>query len=131
MSWMRLHDSFYSHPKVFRLSPLAFRLWVTAIAYCNRNHTDGFIPKAILPSLLQCPVRRKVRGRAIDELLEARSPYAGLWELDEEHGGYRVHDFLDWNPSRAEVEHGVEEIEAEIDVAREAAAALEDEEMER
>lgn len=92
MPWVNLDDEFPEHDKVDALSDAAFRLHVAGICYCNRRLTDGFIRTAKVPRLV--PRFRRV---TLDELLEA-----GMW-ID--HGGrFEIHDYLDWNRSRAEVE---------------------------
>lgn len=88
MTWARLEDSFPDHPKVAALSDAEFRLHVTAICYASRYNTDGAIPAAALRSLRGTPK------------LAAKLVLTGVWE--EEGDGWRVHDFLDYNPSRDE-----------------------------
>jgi hypothetical protein len=93
MSTMRLHDSFFDHPKILRLSAEAFRVWVAAIGYANHHQTNGFIPDDVVPRFGGGTVPQSV----IDELRAVRPPYAALWERDDDAKGYRIHDFLDWN----------------------------------
>lgn len=94
MVWARFEDSFPEHPKVVGLSDKAFRLHVSAICYSTRNLTDGIVPPAVIPRL--GGNRNAVRELAI----------AGLWEhaTDIEPTGWRIHDFLTYNPSREKVE---------------------------
>jgi len=100
MTWVRLDDSFYSHPKIFWLSPLAFRLWVAGIAHCARYTTDGFIERAIVPLLGGGRTSKK----ALEQLLTPHGEFPPLWRYDERRLGYVVHGYLDWNLSCAEVE---------------------------
>jgi hypothetical protein len=86
MGWLRLDDAFGDHPKIAGLSDRAFRAHVLGLLYCARQVTDGFVPKALAP-----------RARVLNELTGA-----SLWTATR--GGYRIHDWLDWNPSRAEVD---------------------------
>lgn len=86
MTWAKLDDSFPEHPKVVVLSDAAFRVHVTALCYCARLLTDGFVPTATV---------RTVKPKILRELL------ADLWEPIE--GGYIIHDYLDWNGSKASV----------------------------
>lgn len=90
MTWAKLDDSFPEHPKVASLSDKAFRLHVTAICYAARNLTDGFVPKAVLPML----------GGSIK--LAGELVTIGAW--DKTPAGWDIHDFLDYNPSRASIE---------------------------
>lgn len=95
LTWLRLDDVFHRHRKVAPLSDRAFRLHVTALLECCANGTDGHIDRRLPPTW---PAFRKGRALdgAIDELVEA-----GLWEQSED--GWLAHDFLDWNPSAAQV----------------------------
>lgn len=88
------------HPKVVSLVPRIKWAWFEAICYCQRNLTDGFIPAAA--------VRKNGWGGAVGPLL-----LAGLWEQGED--GYIVHDYLDWNDSRAEVEARIDKSRAAAD----------------
>lgn len=89
MSWARLDDSFAEHPKVLGLSDRAFRVYVLALCYCARNRTDGALPPAAL-RMFGC------RAQHIEELADA-----GLW--DETEHGWQVHDYLEYNPSAAQL----------------------------
>lgn len=92
MTWAKLDDAFPDHPKVASLSDSAFRLHVGAICYAARFLTDGRIPFAVLPRL------------GGTEATERELIAAGLWE--EAEGGWEIHDYLDFNPSRATVDDG-------------------------
>lgn len=93
MAWLRIDDRVRTHPKVAQAGPSAAWLWFCGICYCREHLTDGFIPKAAVTSLaMNLPSPWKHANR----LVEVR-----LWE--DAVGGYTVHDFLDWNPSRADV----------------------------
>lgn len=88
MSWSKLDDRLDSHPKFLRLwssSPAAVGLWTFGLTYSARHALAGFVPEEAL--LLW----RADQGDA--ELLVS----VGLWETAE--GGWRIHDFADYNPS--------------------------------
>lgn len=93
MVWVRLEDDIDEHPKLASVDDHAFAVYVCGLAYCNRNLTDGFIPSSIAMRL-RTSARPKV---AITALINAR-----LWEPVD--GGWRVHDFLHYQPSRQTVE---------------------------
>lgn len=129
MPWVRLDDHFDENPKIAQIGPFGIALWVTALAYCNRNLTDGFIPWSVARKLVAWewlePDDRPELLTA-DELAEPKrlltaafncgmhgedveSPYvikllvcAGLW--DEVDGGYQIHDYADFQPTKAQVE---------------------------
>lgn len=92
VSWLKLDDSFPEHAKVAELSDKAFRVHVGALCYSARNLTDGHIPAAISKTL--------TLGRA---KLSTELVTAGLWDTNG-GGGYVIHDYLDYNPSREQVE---------------------------
>jgi hypothetical protein len=93
MAWVRLDDAFPEHPKVIEVGGDAAWLHVCALAYCNRNLTDGKITEGALPRLSD---RRHPAKLA--RLLVA----VGLW--DETDGGWVIHDYLDFQPSKAKVD---------------------------
>jgi hypothetical protein len=88
MTWARFDDGYAQSPKIIGLTDKAFRLHVTAICYAAQMMTDGFIPEAA-PRFWQLT-------KAIPELVGA-----GLLEVAQ--GGWAVHDFLEYNPSREQV----------------------------
>lgn len=91
MTWLKLDDSFPSHPKVVGLSDAAFRLHVTALCYCGQHLTDGLVPKSATRTM------GAFRPPVIAALVDA-----GLWAVVDE--GWQINGFLDYNPSRAKVE---------------------------
>jgi hypothetical protein len=111
MAWVKLTDDFYDHPKFYEAGPLGLSLWTVGIAWCNRNLTDGFIPRAKARTLLDFD-RLSIETGTVGELAsfgqDVDSDYViqilldcGLWE--PVNGGYIVHDYLDYQPSAAEV----------------------------
>lgn len=86
MGWLRLDDAFGDHPKVIGLSDRAFRAHVMGLLYCARHLTDGVVPRAAAP-----------KAAAVRELERA-----GLW-TSTRGGGWLIHDYLDFNPSKADV----------------------------
>lgn len=86
MVWVKLDDSFADHPKLAALSDRAFRVHLRALCLCARHLTDGHIPTAWKPQLGTNP-------KIIAELRDAR-----LW--DDAAGGFQIHDYLRYNPSR-------------------------------
>ncbi len=92
MAWANLDDQFPKHPKVLPVSDGAFRLHVAGICYCAQYLTDGLIDTDAVPLLMP-----RFKRRFLEELLSR-----GLWV---QHGDvYEIHDYLEWNRSRAEVE---------------------------
>lgn len=93
MPWANLDDQFPKHPKVVPISDGAFRLHVSGVCYCAQYLTDGMVEAAAVPLLMP-----RYRPKFLEELLSR-----GLW-LDRGEGVYEIHDYLDWNRSKEEVE---------------------------
>lgn len=90
MTWVKLDDHFPDHPKLQALGDdydAGLSLEVRGLCYCAANLTDGFIP---------------LRKFSNEQTTIDRLVAVGLWEPVD--GGYRVHDYLEYNPSRAKVE---------------------------
>lgn len=95
MTWVKLDDLFPDHPKVRRAGPSAAWLYVAGLCYCLRYLTDGVVPNEALPGLGQYGT---LRARHLAGVLVS----VGLWE--QRDGGYYIHDFLEYQPSKEKVE---------------------------
>jgi hypothetical protein len=95
MTWVKLDDHFFMHPKIMTVGPAAAWLWVASIGYANANLTDGFIPAGALPMIAM--THRNKASELASKLVAAR-----LWEK-QSNAGYFIHDYKDWNPSASEV----------------------------
>ncbi len=91
MAWVKLDDQAPRNHKMLQAGPSACWLWVCGIAHSQSQLTDGFISLEALPMI-------GVTGTARVKRLAETLVQAGLFEPAE--GGYRVHDYLDHNPSR-------------------------------
>lgn len=101
MVWFKLDDGFFDHPKVVQAGRDARDLWLAAGCYSANKLTDGFIAYEVLPLLAIKAGVRNPRALA-DRLVASRAQSVhGLFEPRE--GGYAIHDYLDFNPSRATV----------------------------
>jgi hypothetical protein len=96
VTWAKFDDKMATHPKVVALSDGAFRLHASGILYCSMHLTDGRVPRDVVPGLVP-----KYQAVHLRELV-----IAGLWTAPV--GGrithYTIHDYLQWNRSRAEAE---------------------------
>ncbi|MGW8876359.1 mucin-2 [Streptomyces mirabilis] len=102
MTWFKVDDTFYGHPKTLKAGNAAVGLWVKAGAYAAQHLTEGMVPGVVAQLYGTGPQARKLVA-------------AGLWH---EHGhtcphsrcrqpapgDYYMHDFLIYNPTRARVE---------------------------
>lgn len=89
MPWFRLDDSFHSHPKIMAAGNEAIGLYVRCGTYSAQHSTDGFIPEQVAlqygtPKLAETLVRAKLWRRV--------------------RGGWRMPDYLDYNPSKEAVD---------------------------
>lgn len=90
MSWLKIDDGLFLHPKWLRTPATARALWITALSYCGKMNTDGRVDSALLPLL----------GGTVEDADALVS--SGLWDATE--GGYRFHDFEDYNRTAEQTE---------------------------
>lgn len=85
MSWLKIDDGLFLHPKWVQTPAAARALWVTALSYCGKFANGGLIHPSLLPIL----------GGSVDdaEALVA----SGLWERRDD--SYQIHDFAEYNES--------------------------------
>jgi hypothetical protein len=95
MPWGRIDDAHWRHRKVAALDdalrkPCLALFWL-AVSWANDNRTDGAVSATGI---------RQLDGtkEEAEELVRV-----GLWERDGR--GYRIHDFLDFNKSQAQLAH--------------------------
>lgn len=105
MTWVRRDDQASIHRKVAPLDDATYRLWSEAMEWCSRNGTDGLIAadelqdasKRGTPPRAGTLVRRRLWHEAGDECGSDKCP------PPSDVAGWRIHDYLDYNPSRADV----------------------------
>lgn len=90
-----MDDGYMFHPKVVEVGPWAELLDRRAIEHCAKNETDGLVTRSAL----------KLIGRSIPKVAERVTALleVGRWTMND-GGGYLVHDFLKYNPSKAQKE---------------------------
>jgi len=102
MAWAKIDDQFYMSLKNARMDRDEQDLYLAGIVYCNGQLTDGFIPASKLTLLCAwAKIPSEANAEANAQAIASRLVEHEYWELVD--GGYVVHDFLDWNMSRAEV----------------------------
>lgn len=120
MPWVRLDDAILDNVKILNVGPLGLALHIAGITYSARNLTDGFVPFSKAATLIdfsgvQCdsvnPACLPAHGRkqsmcgsvvVVDDVIQALIN-EDLWDVDTARGGYVIHDYLDYNPSKADV----------------------------
>jgi hypothetical protein len=123
VTWVRIDDHFDEHPKLAQAGTVCWGVWLAGIAYSNRNLTDGFIPWSVARSLgswemldlepdeddpdsrLRIWTVGRMCGMAGEDIntewIIERLVGVGLW--DQVAGGFRIHDFDDYQPTKDEV----------------------------
>jgi hypothetical protein len=102
MSWVKLDDQVAQHPKVLKAGPVAAWTWVCCIAYASRHLTDGFVPYEALATF-GVPQAAKHATKLVE---------VGLLEPDE--GGYRVHDYHEYNAPSETVKAKRQEVASRV-----------------
>jgi hypothetical protein len=92
-TWIKLHDNFWRNPKVLAAGEDAGTLYIQGLCYCSDSLTDGEIPTAALRTLTI-----KKDARTLARILVRE----GLWA--ETSHGWAVHDYLEVQRSRAQIE---------------------------
>lgn len=95
MGWSRIDDGYMDHPKIMDAGPWAELLDRRAMEHCAKYDTDGLVTKSGLRRISRDIPKVAARVLALVE--------CGRWEVNE-NGGWWVHDFLKFNPSKAQRE---------------------------
>jgi hypothetical protein len=98
MAWAKLDDRFHSNPKISRVwhtCPNAVGLYVMSITHCSQHETDGKVDDYFVIALVP---DKDLREAIIFALVDA-----DLWTIVEA-GSFQIPDYLDFNPSHAELE---------------------------
>ena len=90
MTWFKVDDKLFGHPKARAAGNRAMGLWVMAGAWSSAYVTDGYVPAAF------------VRDHRHGDIDAAVLVDVGLWH--EVDGGWMFHDWEQSNPTRAQVE---------------------------
>ena len=97
-------DANYSEDAaIISVGPDAELCYVRALTLCKRLLTDGFIARAHLPRLAGDLHSIQTGEQTIEGLAGALVEHH-LWT--EAEGGWQVRGWLNWNPSRAEIDEG-------------------------
>jgi hypothetical protein len=93
MGWARFDDGYTDSPKIVEAGPWAELLDVRAIIYAAKHETDGLITRSALKLISRDIPKPLDRVHALVEV--------GRWSSNE-GGGWWIHDYLDFNPSKAQ-----------------------------
>jgi hypothetical protein len=96
MAYTNTDYSFWTNPKVRAAGKDAAFLYIAGNGFCNEYLTDGFISDTDIETVAFNAFLRSPK-KAVESLM-----VAGLW--DRVRGGYKIHDYLDYNKSKKEIE---------------------------
>ena len=99
MAWVKLDDRYFANGKILKVSPSAVLLHIASMCHCASALNDGEFPLAELGII--CAIARVQGPPEVAELVQA-----GLWDETGQCNavtGYKVHDFLEYNPPAAKV----------------------------
>ena len=93
MTWAKLDDGFFRHPKARAAGKDGRALFIAGLCWAASHLTDGFIAAAELGLVAaEAEVRPQATVRRLVEI--------GWWVPAE--GGWWIHDYLDFNPTAEE-----------------------------
>lgn len=86
MSWIRIDDHFYDHPKWATADGDSIAMWLAAMAWCNRNESfDGYIPAHKIAGLIKV---RNAKATCTDLVKR---------EALSRHGdGFLIRNYAEW-----------------------------------
>jgi hypothetical protein len=91
MTWAKLDDGFWMHPKVVMGGNEAAGIFARCLSYCGKYLTDGRVPAQVALSIA-------MSKKALDHTVAC-----GFLQLLPS-GDFYVRDYADYNPLRDEVE---------------------------
>lgn len=96
MSWVKIDDKAWSHPKLQAISPKAVKVWLFALCWSNSHQTNGRIPSKSLPLLGgNATISRQLCDQNLWEKFDPEKH-----EGPDGFKGWVIHDFLDFQPSK-------------------------------
>lgn len=97
MAFALMDDQIAGHPKFARAGLEAVGLWALCLSHCSAYLTDGRIDRATAERFAGAKLEKLAH-----KLVTCGDPgRPGLWDVTD--GGWQMHDYLDWNPSREQV----------------------------
>ena len=96
MAWARIDDKFLDNPKVRKAGKDATYLYVSGLVYSSNQLTEGYISDEALGLVAYKGFIKNERTHAAT-LVECE-----LWDRIE--GGYQIHDYLEYNPTKEQIE---------------------------
>lgn len=106
MSWVRSDDKQRHHGKFLNVTIAEYGFFEAAKGWVAEHETDGFLPVSALKNVYPQNVSFRKAVRFAAKLATCNDPSrpdsSPLFETVE--GGWKIHDYLEYNPSHAELE---------------------------
>jgi hypothetical protein len=116
-NWIKFSVDFADHPKTIGLSAESCWMYVCGLTYSAKYLTDGRIPRAHLPRLSNV----RSAARCTEALISA-----GLWKWSSCGQSVIIHDYLEWQTAKAEVDEIREKSRLRQEKARQKQAGTEE-----
>jgi len=100
VAWVKIDDQLPDHPKLIRAGPCCAWLYIKGLCWSSRYLTDGFLPSDVAFHLVS-PEKADSMGNVNPWEYPDSLVGCGLWKKVE--GGYMIHDYLHYNPSKTQV----------------------------
>lgn len=101
MPWFAIDDNADSHPKIIAAGNAAVGLWARAGAYVSRHLTDGIVPGDVAKMFGSKPQIAKLVAVGLWHPAGHDCPHPKC--AQPAPGDYYMHDYLEYNQSRAQV----------------------------
>lgn len=98
MPWVKFDDQCPEHPKLIGIPDAALAAWFRGICWSSRTLTDGYLPACGLATITGSTRWRKAAADLVER---------GLWIECE--GGFEIHDYARYQPTREKVMRDREE----------------------
>lgn len=118
MTWVKIDDGFFLHPKAIAAGRDGRDIFLAAICWSNQQMTDGIVPAHTLPLIAA------LAGVADYDQAAQKLCDAGLWANHVE--GWEIHQFLDHQQSKEQREEWLKKDRERKKAARDAKRMQED-----
>lgn len=93
MSWARLDDRFWMHPVIVAIGNEGAGVFARMLSYCGGYRTNGLVPAPVVASI-------------VGEKEEVLKRLHELGSIDMlESGSVQIRNYLEYNPSRDEIDN--------------------------
>lgn len=96
--YVQLSNMFWRSPKTFtllRTNPAALGYFTVLLSWAGDNLSDGLLPSNVINGLFAVPQ-------------DSLAALLSVGFLEQRQNGYQIHDYLDWNRSKTQIEQEAE-----------------------